>query len=477
MSKIARSSEPTATDSHHLGSRHIARRDFLKAAAGGVAASALAAGVGPGFARAAGAQGGPVTIDYMHNYQPGHPTSITLNTLIAAFERRFPAIKVNQIVATAASMDAYQQKGYLAITGGNPPDVWTSFDGALPGIEGFLQPLNPYLQADHMTFNLDGTRFNFDDWVATERAFGAIGKTVYGLVHETDTRALWWDKAAFAEVGLNPERPPQTWSEWVAYTKRLLKKDGSGKVTRLGFAATSEEAVHPYIYMGLAGGANKDRTWMSFHGAVPSVHFDTPACIKGLEFYRTLCDIQGGVQEVTAFTKALPTTIQMPLFSGQAAMMITGVWRLADVKKYAPHLRYGVAPFPLPDAGGVPYNLSGGLQLVMPKSAKHPQEAWTFIKFLMSGAQDRAWCQNGTFIIPERHLVGNASFFREPPFSVFQNERAHSGPWPQTAYGGWPTYDPYAATQDILYHRLSAKDALARVDAEWTQKIKGFFGQ
>jgi len=456
----------------------VDRRTFLATAAGGAAAAALGETLGARSARAADAAAGQVTIDYMHFYQPQQPNGKSLAKLITQFEARFPAIKVNPIQVAIPSINDYQQKGYLAITAGNAPDVWTSFGAAGAGNQGFLQPLNPFLQAGNNAFNLDGTKFNLDHWTGVQPVSYQVGKTVYGIMHETDTRALWWDKAAFQAAGLNPEVPPKTWTEWLEFTKRLTQKDSSGKITRLGYAATSEEGRWGYIYMGLAGGGRglHNTQWMTFKGALPQVHFNNPQNIKALEFWKMLCDAQGGVGLIDAFEKAIPATVVMPLFSGQTAMMITGDWRISDAKQYAPTFKYGVAPFPRPDSGGQHYNQSGGLGFTIPKGAKHPQEGWQFIKFMMTAKAVTQWCKDVGLIIPESDLVvPNDPFFSKRPWNIFQDEAKYAGTWPSDAYG-YPVYDPVAAWQDILYGRRSAADAFARVDRDWTKKINDHFG-
>jgi multiple sugar transport system substrate-binding protein len=456
----------------------VDRRTFLATAAGGAAAAALGGTLDARTARAADSAAGQVTIDYMHFYRPQDPIGKAIAKLIRQFEARFPNIKVNPIQVAIPTINDYQQKGYLAITAGNAPDVWTSFGAAGPGNQGFLQPLNPFLQADNNSFNLDGTKYNLDHWTGVQPVFCQVGKTIYGILHETDTRALWWDKAAFQAAGLNPELPPKNWTEWLDYTKRLTQKDSSGKVTRLGYAATSEEGRHPYIYMGLAGGGRglHNRQWMTFNGPVPQIHLNNPQNIKGLLFWKSLCDAQGGIQLIDSFTKAIPATVVMPLFSGQAAMMITGDWRIADAKQYAPNFKYGVSPFPRPDDGGQHYNQSGGLILTIPKGAKHPQEGWQFIKFLMTAKADTQWCKDAGYIIPNTDLVSaHDPFFSKWPWNIFQGEAAYAGTWPTDAYG-YPVYDVYAAAEDILYGRRSAADALGQVDRDWTKKINDHFG-
>ncbi|MGI6432443.1 MAG: extracellular solute-binding protein [Sphaerochaetaceae bacterium] len=66
-----------------------------------------------------------------------------------------------------------------------------------------------------------------------------------GMPFNASTILLYYNKDAFQEVGLDPERPPQTLSELALYAAKLVKRSADGKVERYGFAGvpTSYELV------------------------------------------------------------------------------------------------------------------------------------------------------------------------------------------------------------------------------------------
>ena len=76
-----------------------------------------------------------------------------------------------------------------------------------------------------------------------------------------------------------------------------------------------------------------------------------------------------------------------PLFVGQVGMAIEANMTVANIRRYAPTLDYGVGPLPIPKAGMKPFTLSMGVCVTMPKGAKHPDEAWEWIKFMTSQEQ------------------------------------------------------------------------------------------
>src|SRR5690242_8683867 len=121
---MSRKHETTLPAERQHAVHTVDRRTFLATTAGGAAAAALGGTLGTRTAEAAPAAAGQVTIDYMHFYRPQDPIGKAIAKLIKQFEARFPNIKVNPIQVAIPTIDAYQQKGYLAITGGHPPDVW-----------------------------------------------------------------------------------------------------------------------------------------------------------------------------------------------------------------------------------------------------------------------------------------------------------------------------------------------------------------
>ncbi len=218
-------------------------------------------------------------------------------------------------------------------------------------------------------------RIDPGNWVGAQRAHEMVGKTVYGILRDTDARGLYWNKTAFKAAGLDPERAPQTWSALLSYAKKLTTVDTTGRVTRLGFDPISLQAYNPYIWMGLAGAA-PNRQWFSYKNGLPTPHFSSPAGVRGLEYYRSLVDALGGIQKVSALANGVsasaPPTISNPLFSGRAAMVIDGSWEPATLKQYVPHLQYGIAPLPRPDQGGV---------LPNPPRWQNFSEAWNAAPF------------------------------------------------------------------------------------------------
>ena len=74
---------------------------------------------------------------------------------------------------------------------------------------------------------------------------------------------------------------------------------------------------------------------------------------------------------------------QNPFLAGQIAMEIQGVWMYNFISKYSPGMEWGAAPFPAQDPKKTPLVTVAECDvLAIPKGARHPDEAFEFIKYV-----------------------------------------------------------------------------------------------
>lgn len=84
-----------------------------------------------------------------------------------------------------------------------------------------------------------------DFWPGAMKSVTWRGKT-YGVPTNNETMALIWNAALFKDAGLEPEAPPATWDDLVAYSKQIKAKTGKngyGMVARVNAGNT------PFRYM------------------------------------------------------------------------------------------------------------------------------------------------------------------------------------------------------------------------------------
>jgi ABC-type sugar transport system permease subunit/ABC-type glycerol-3-phosphate transport system substrate-binding protein len=303
---------------------------------------------------------------------------------VAEFERRNPDIDVSLLSIGSGGMNP--QKLMTSIVGGTPPDLinqdrftigdWASRDA--------FQPLDKYLQADSSVKDpLEKKDFYPAAW--NEAVYQ---KHVYAIPTTIDDRVLYYSKKAFRDAGLDPNKPPRTWEELREYTKKLTKYRNTGVKTleRAGFIPNYGNSWL-YLYAWQNGAE-----FMSPDGRTCTL--DTPASEGALKYMVDLYDSMGGFADVNKFQSGFQGAEQDPFISGKIAMVINGSWNVNTIARYAPDLDFGVAPPPVPAerlqgkgrfAGQAPYiTWAGGSSLAIPIGARHPKEAWRFIKWMNS---------------------------------------------------------------------------------------------
>src|SRR5437773_1881862 len=161
----------------------------------------------------------------------------------AEFERENPGIKVKPVYS-----GTYQETIVKAITAhksGQPPataillstDMYTLID------EDAIVPFNDLaVSADDQAW--------IKSFYPAFMANSQTGGKVWGIPFQRSTIVLYWNKEAFKEAGLDPNRPPGTWKEMLEYAQKLTKRDASGDATQYGVQIPS--SGFPYwLFQGL----------------------------------------------------------------------------------------------------------------------------------------------------------------------------------------------------------------------------------
>ncbi|MCK5571865.1 MAG: extracellular solute-binding protein, partial [Bacteroidetes bacterium] len=78
-----------------------------------------------------------------------------------------------------------------------------------------------------------------------------------------------------------------------------------------------------------------------------------------------------------------------PFLLERKATHFAGPFEIAELRRNAPHMEYGIAPLPVPDGHEGPVYTYGDFKnIAIFSTAKHPEEAWEFVKFLLRAEHD-----------------------------------------------------------------------------------------
>ena len=224
----------------------------------------------------------------------------------AAFEEAYPNIETDvQSITYAELLDKLR----TALLGNAAPMVarLQILGGVEFAAKGYLEPLRPE----------DVGYSSADFWPGALKSVTWEG-TSYGIPTNNETMALIWNAKLFEEAGLDPESPPATWDDLVAYSRQIKERTG---VSGYGLVARQNHGNTPFRFMPMlwayGGGALDEAADIPTYDEVWLDNEGTKAALEAAyEMY---------VEHQSVPTAALTNSQadnQAPFISGQLAMMI-----------------------------------------------------------------------------------------------------------------------------------------------------------
>jgi len=297
------------------------------------------------------------------------------DSVIAVFERIHPDIRVARAVPERGQD---LQKLLCAYVGDDPPDVIlreSRFLGNLAA-RGIVMPLDRLIERDR---DEPGGIRPEEYYPGCWEEMVYEGK-VYGIPGGTNPSIFAYNRHAFREAGLDPDRPPRTWDELRECAAKLTKRDAEGNLERVGFLPHFRGMDPLAYYIRQLGGSVLDSTGTR-------CLLDSPEATRALTFQKELFDLQGGRQAVQAFAMATSQASNVDAYQlGKIAMVIDDDFILYRTARYGDKalLDLGIAPVPMPTDTTPLVLYQRGVVWAIPSNSKHAEEAWAFIKFIAS---------------------------------------------------------------------------------------------
>ncbi|HUI99115.1 MAG TPA: ABC transporter substrate-binding protein [Usitatibacter sp.] len=303
----------------------------------------------------------------------GGPLTKVIDGLAAEFEKDNPGIKVHPIYA--GNYDDARIKALAALKAGQPAQLSVLFS----------IDLYELLEQD-VIVPWDDVAKTADDKAWLKAFYPALmmngtykGK-VYGIPFQRSTIVLYWNKDAFQEAGLDPNKPPATWNEMVAMAQKLVKKDASGNVTRWGVEVPSTGYAY-WMFQAFARENGQDL--MNRDGN--KTNFDNPDVIAALQYWRDL----GAKYHVMPEGTVEWGTLRQEFTEGKTAMMWHTTGNLTAVKDNA-KFPFGVAMLPASKQRGSPTG-GGNFYLFKKTTPAERLAALNFVKFMTQPERAADW--------------------------------------------------------------------------------------
>lgn len=275
--------------------------------------------------------------------------------------------------------DQYQAALQAAVSGDNLPDIF-HFHSSIPLAQMIkLDLIQPIPFSDEFK-----QRFDPATWWEGSTTLDGI---VYGWPDRSfrrGTLVVFYNKKMLRDLGLNADRAPATWDEFLETSKEIVAK-GEGKiygVTTGMKASWFSERLVAQLGTTVEGGG-------IFMETLPGRLFDwkngnafTPGPVaEAVRFLEQLKDAKVIHPDFVIMDRP---DAAAQFGENQAAFLIDGHWRLMSLKETYPDLEFGLAP--LPSKTGTPayWGVEGGSgnAYFLSKKLKHVDVAVEWFEYL-----------------------------------------------------------------------------------------------
>jgi multiple sugar transport system permease protein len=348
-----------------------------------------------------------------------------------------------------------------AIAGGTPPDVsiFDRFLVASYAARGAFLPLDDRIAAA----SIRGEDFFDAPW--GECLYNA---QQFAVPYDTDVRVMYYNKKAFLDAGLDPEKPPRVWSELREYSKKLTKRRKDGHFDQVGFVPIWGNVGALYLY-----GWQKGAHFTSPDGR--TVTLNHPKNVEAMTWIRDVIR-DYGLENLTTLSSGFGAEAQNPFITGKIAMTVLDVGELSTIQKYGAGLEWGAAPCPYAD-DGVPATWSGGFSLIIPRAARSTDGAWEFCRFILSEPSQR-YMATSSNKLPALRAAANDPFFQQSAFwrlAVDQMKYSHYRPI--TPVGAKVIEEMYRAVDLVARGDLEPQVALDIATRESQKELDRFLSE
>jgi len=228
-------------------------------------------------------------------------------SLVQDFERRHPEIEIDlQLVPLK-----YNEKMLALLAANIAPDVF-SVRAAEMIPKGVLRPIDDFLARDS-TFHPD--RFVSEVW-----KLGRFGGHFYDVPASAAPLALFYNVKHFRDAGLPTPNEyaaagQWNWDRFLYCSKRLVRRDARGNVTRWAYRVYADYMV--WLYIATQGGRPFREDWRE-------CNFDDPKVYEALQRVADLSLVHGVAPPVAAEEQAGVVASWMEFKRGNVSMMHSG---------------------------------------------------------------------------------------------------------------------------------------------------------
>jgi len=338
----------------------------------------------------------PVKIRFWHMYQSG-PSKEVMEEIIAEFNEKFEGTIV--VEDLGISFWDYWDKIRVAMASGSEPDVFLHDMGnvGMRASQGILLNLKPYLDA----YGMSPEEIFFDGPLEMCSYEGGV----YAFPLETDVRLLFYNKGLFEEAGINPDEPPETWTQLWEYADEITTVDEKGHYDVIGFNPIYGQS---YFWMYVWG---KGHSFIDDEG---NIKVNSPGIIEDLTEWVAMVEKLGN-EELQAFGSSYGWGAADGFIAGKLGMVIQVGNFIANLEQYNPDLDYGITHIPYPEEKAT---WSNGFSLEVSSRTNNKAEVMEFVMYLISEEVQLKLAENLSSLIGNREAAYNNELMEDPTWKL-----------------------------------------------------------
>jgi len=333
------------------------------------------------------AAAGPVSIELWH-METG-ATQTTLERLIDRFNASQDEVKVKLVFQGNAS--ELVLKLLNSLPSGHVPAL-------VELVEADVQVMVDSGGATPVQEFVDAEGYDLSDFDEKAVQYYTVDGKLYAVPFAVSVPLLYYNKVAFREVGLDPEKPPLTLDDVRAYSEKLFKVDGAGNVVRSGIALDMVAwwlevtlAEHGDLFVNNDNGRDGRATEAVFNGPT------------GQAFFRWWDEMVGDGLAFNVGRNPGGADALMAVGAGRAAMALQTSQALRSVldvmEQGVEGVELGVGPFPAVAGGsGKPGVGSRGLWIMRDRSEAEQRAAWKVARWLAEPEQQADFFAGSGFL-------------------------------------------------------------------------------
>lgn len=438
----------TAHNSRKGTTPNFSRRRLLQLAGAGVAAPAVGGLAG---CDSGGGGGGGDTLTFV--YRGDATQQDAFNKLFDEFNKVQPDIKLEPQGIAADTWGAFANTVATRVAGGQVPDViQVATEGQRTfASKGILASLDDLIErdADVVEDYFDDIDPNLVDW---NTQYASTDDSTYYIPGGYNTVCYWYNIETWEQAGAEPPTEDWTWDDFLAAAEKLK----SAGVFAIPMSSDPFTAILPWMLTN--GGSPLNEAWAE-------ATFATPESVEAAEFARLVVERGYSPEPGGAFD----TNEQ--LVQGKLAGFPGGRWPILGMREHEIVDKMRIVPMPQATGHGSPV---GWDAWAIFEASEKREQAWEFLKFMMSEDASTYFAEEGGTIVPARLSVANSEAFTgnaPEGTTALADAISYATPVPSPANGGQIQTSMIDAWDMILAGNATAAEALEQANGEITDLL------